>query len=403
MAYLLNQPYNPQTNADAPIPPEMLARQRQFGEGELQAGMDTSPIRSPWQGAARLAQAIMGGLAVRSANTKELGYRSQAMQGLIDAMNGKSGAPSGIDAGGHEVGPESVGSSTPGMAAVSQASGPDTGKLFSAATNPYLNPAASGVASALLSAQLMPHPKSITYNPITGAAGTFEPFSGAYAPLADASAATSGNGVYPPGFVFGGAKPFTDASTGESGLIDVNGVKAIIGKANPSTDQAAASAAAALAHKANDLLNGVEGTQTGGGSAIERQAMNLPIVGPLFSGPKARDFETGKAQFQSAVRALAIAKGINPEQLDFNEKALFAQQGDGPEEVAQKQAYRDQIITNLEKRAGSFVQDVGGAKPAPEAPAASATKPTVKSDADYNALPSGTHFIDPEGKERVKP
>ncbi|WP_244956102.1 hypothetical protein [Rhizobium changzhiense] len=31
----------------------------------LQQGMDMSPVQSPWQGAARLAQALMGGLAIR--------------------------------------------------------------------------------------------------------------------------------------------------------------------------------------------------------------------------------------------------------------------------------------------------------------------------------------------------
>ncbi|ARQ09222.1 hypothetical protein NXC12_CH01144 [Rhizobium etli] len=31
----------------------------------LQQGMDASPVQSPWQGAARLAQALMGGLTIR--------------------------------------------------------------------------------------------------------------------------------------------------------------------------------------------------------------------------------------------------------------------------------------------------------------------------------------------------
>ncbi|WP_197486787.1 hypothetical protein [Rhizobium bangladeshense] len=31
----------------------------------LQQGMDMSPVQSPWQGAARLAQALMGGLEIR--------------------------------------------------------------------------------------------------------------------------------------------------------------------------------------------------------------------------------------------------------------------------------------------------------------------------------------------------
>lgn len=37
----------------------------------LQQGMDTSPVQSPWQGAARLAQALMGGLDIRQQNEEQ--------------------------------------------------------------------------------------------------------------------------------------------------------------------------------------------------------------------------------------------------------------------------------------------------------------------------------------------
>lgn len=37
----------------------------------LQQGMDTSPVQSPWQGAARLAQALMGGLEIRQQNEEQ--------------------------------------------------------------------------------------------------------------------------------------------------------------------------------------------------------------------------------------------------------------------------------------------------------------------------------------------
>lgn len=156
MAYLLNQPYDPATNPDAPMPPEMLARKRQFGESMLQEGMDTSPIRSPWQGAARLAQALMGGIAINKANKTELGYRSQAMKNLEDALNPQASASTGFDAAGHEIGPEGVGSATAGMAAAPTPSGtgqPDIGRLMTAAADPYLSQGAAGIANALMAHQ----------------------------------------------------------------------------------------------------------------------------------------------------------------------------------------------------------------------------------------------------------
>lgn len=187
MAYLLNQPYDPATNPDAPIPPEMLARKRQFGESMLQTGMDTSPIRSPWQGAARLAQALMGGLAVRSADTKELGYRSQAAKDLADALTSMNGggaapelgaatAPSRADFAGrfdpvgtHSVTPSGAGAGSPGAGVT-----PGMSKLMSVMMNPYGNPVGQAVASSIMNYRLMPHqlvsraPGAVLVDPYTG-------------------------------------------------------------------------------------------------------------------------------------------------------------------------------------------------------------------------------------------
>jgi hypothetical protein len=44
----------------------------------LQQGMDASPIQSPWQGAARLAQALMGGLEIRQQNEEQRAATAEA-------------------------------------------------------------------------------------------------------------------------------------------------------------------------------------------------------------------------------------------------------------------------------------------------------------------------------------
>ncbi|MGO7380733.1 hypothetical protein ACC721_33645 [Rhizobium ruizarguesonis] len=44
----------------------------------LQQGMDASPIQSPWQGAARLAQALMGGLELRQQNEEQRAATAEA-------------------------------------------------------------------------------------------------------------------------------------------------------------------------------------------------------------------------------------------------------------------------------------------------------------------------------------
>ncbi|WP_259669905.1 MULTISPECIES: hypothetical protein [unclassified Rhizobium] len=44
---------------------EISDERKRLAHAMLQQGMDASPVQSPWQGAARLVQALMGGLAMR--------------------------------------------------------------------------------------------------------------------------------------------------------------------------------------------------------------------------------------------------------------------------------------------------------------------------------------------------
>lgn len=47
---------------------DLSDQRKRLAYAMLQQGMDTSPVQSPWQGAARLAQALMGGLEIRQQN-----------------------------------------------------------------------------------------------------------------------------------------------------------------------------------------------------------------------------------------------------------------------------------------------------------------------------------------------
>jgi hypothetical protein len=55
---------------------------RRLAAAMLQQGMDTSPIRSPWQGVARLSEALMGGLAVRRQAQQEQDANNQIMSAI---------------------------------------------------------------------------------------------------------------------------------------------------------------------------------------------------------------------------------------------------------------------------------------------------------------------------------
>ncbi|WP_222047956.1 hypothetical protein [Rhizobium laguerreae] len=50
---------------------EVSDQRKRLAYAMLQQGMDMSPVQSPWQGAARLAQALMGGLEIRQQNEEQ--------------------------------------------------------------------------------------------------------------------------------------------------------------------------------------------------------------------------------------------------------------------------------------------------------------------------------------------
>jgi hypothetical protein len=63
-----------------------IRRKRALAEALMQQGSDTSPIRSPWQGVARLVQGLMGGIHEASADRAEHennAYNSELMKGIL--------------------------------------------------------------------------------------------------------------------------------------------------------------------------------------------------------------------------------------------------------------------------------------------------------------------------------
>jgi soluble lytic murein transglycosylase-like protein len=77
-----------------------IRRKRALAEALMQQGSDTSPIRSPWQGVARLVQGLMGGMHEASADAAEKEnneYNAKAMQGYLTPSGGSS-APSAAPA-----------------------------------------------------------------------------------------------------------------------------------------------------------------------------------------------------------------------------------------------------------------------------------------------------------------
>ncbi|NYT33925.1 phage tail tip lysozyme [Rhizobium sp. WYCCWR 11128] len=98
----------------------------------LQQGTDTSPIQSPWEGAARMAQALMGGLAVKNQANQQKAADAQ----VIAAITGQPYTPpeqpkgflSSIFGGGNKSNPGATGSSMPKTDSGGNVALPSTGK-----------------------------------------------------------------------------------------------------------------------------------------------------------------------------------------------------------------------------------------------------------------------------------
>lgn len=68
--------------ANGKATPKSIERKRKMAEAMMAQGIDTSPIASPWQGAARMAQALVGGLGSRKADKQE----AEGTQSFRDSM-----------------------------------------------------------------------------------------------------------------------------------------------------------------------------------------------------------------------------------------------------------------------------------------------------------------------------
>ncbi|OWV72991.1 hypothetical protein ATY75_30920 [Rhizobium sp. N122] len=90
-------------------------KRKQLAYAMLEQGMDASPVQSPWQGAARLAQALMGGLAIRQQDQERQAAAAKAPAAPTDVPATPPAKPPGflqsLFGGTEEAAPGSTGSS----------------------------------------------------------------------------------------------------------------------------------------------------------------------------------------------------------------------------------------------------------------------------------------------------
>lgn len=140
----------------------------------LQQGTNTGPIQSPWEGAARMAQALMGGLAIRKQGEAEQAGMAEGMAALTGQPYTPPEKPAGflssIFGGNKAANPGAAGSSMPTVDAggnIPVATAPDDVKNLIAANVP---PDMVGYATNLIGKESSFDPNAVSPTGATGLA-----------------------------------------------------------------------------------------------------------------------------------------------------------------------------------------------------------------------------------------
>lgn len=124
-------------------------------------------------------------------------------------------------------------------------------------------------------------------------------------------------------------------------------------------------------------------------------------AGNAMRSPTRQRYVQAAASLSEALLRAATGAGVNAQEAKQKIEEITPKWGDSDEVIAQKRAAIPVYLESLRARAGNAGRHVP--PPSIARPPAAGAVVQVKSDADYNALPSGTEFIAPDGTHRVKP
>lgn len=158
--------------------------------------------------------------------------------------------------------------------------------------------------------------------------------------------------------------------------------------------------------ESQNILNSLESEGT---SVWNKTVGSLPVVGNFARSEDAQKYDQAKRNFINAVLRRESGAVISPEEFANAEQQYFPQPGDGEEVIIQKRRNRDTTIQGLKVSSGQGAQFAlpSGQAPQPPSPPSPPAPPQagvsrVTSPADYERLPSGARYTDPDGNIRTK-
>lgn len=142
-------------------------------------------------------------------------------------------------------------------------------------------------------------------------------------------------------------------------------------------------------------------------TSLPSRAAEYDPTGLVRSRVQSPEFQVAKQagdEFLNAILRKDTGAAITPAEQELYGKNYLPQPGDGPQVLEAKRAARSRAIAAIEAgmSPAQMIAQEKGLTAAGSPPPAGGTV-TIASDAEYDALPSGTMFVGPDGKTRRKP
>jgi hypothetical protein len=140
-----------------------------------------------------------------------------------------------------------------------------------------------------------------------------------------------------------------------------------------------------------------------------REGMTPESVANVMRSPEYQKYRQAAMQWVRAKLRKESGAAISNQEFEGEFNTFFPQYGDSPEAIAQKRAAREEAQRGMIAESRGAYEQLFQGVPAKASPVAVQGTPQdagpkkPASKAEYDALPSGTQFIDPEGNIRIKP